>query len=132
MKQTGRLFKNTGAGITMVLLLVLIGLGSCSLKRVFHTLLADPALSQQAPAPGKGAAASVCTGTESILSQDRSLPQPAFAFVPPLLPADFLSSFQDFGFSPRAGKQQAFSSRSRLLLHLNTVPLYLRNNSLLI
>lgn len=129
MKVQLQLLKNTPSAIVLLLIIVSLGLGSCSVKKAIHTLLAAER-SQQAP--GKGGAAAVCTGWEESLGQDLSLPQPASSWAPPLLPAFFLSGFPDFGIAPGAGKQQAKHSGSRWLLHLKTVPLYLRNRSLLI
>lgn len=129
MKQTERLSKTTTSAIALLLIIVFLGLGSCSVKKGFHTLLGSAAFSQDS---GKGSIAAVCSGVEKSLSENLNLSQQAFTFTPPLLPAEILSSFPDLGIGPLAGKQQAMYAGSCLLLHLKTVPLYLRNRSLLI
>lgn len=132
MKHPERLSKNTSSAILLLLIVVLLGLGSCSVKKAFHTIWGSPALSQQAPAASKSPAPAACSATEKILSQDLGLAQAAFASLLPFLPASIPSGLPDYGISSWTGKQQAFSSRSHLLLHLKTIPLYLRNNSFLI
>jgi hypothetical protein len=129
MKHTERLSKTTSSAIALLVIVVFLGLGSCPVKKGFHTLLGSAALSQDS---GKGSIAAVCSGVEKSLSENLNLPQQAFTFIAPLLPADFLSGFPDLGIAPLAGKQQAMYAGSRPLLHLKTVPLYLRNSSLLI
>lgn len=129
MKHTERLSQTTSAAIALLLIVVFLGLGSCPVKKAFHTVLGSPALSLHA---GKGPVAAACSGAEKSFSQDLSSPQPGVTFTPSLLPAGFLSSFPDFGIAPLAGKQQALYSGSRALLHLKTVPVYLKNRSLLI
>jgi hypothetical protein len=129
MKHTERLSKTTSSAIALLVIVVFLGLGSCPVKKGFYTLLGSAALSQDS---GKGSIATVCSGVEKSLSENLNLPQQAFTFTPPLLPADFLSSFPDLGIAPLAGKLQAMYAGSRPLLHLKTVPLYLRNRSLLI